>query len=300
MNRSIRNLALAAVTALGIQGTSAQDGAALEYVTWYEPTNAYTVEVPDGWLVDGVALDVPGGGIAPNIFLFSPESAAVVVVGSGDTELYAEPDAALGLVEGDSLLIGDGLSLTVAPYESPLAYLETYLRHDLLMDVCATLTITDTAKAEGEQEGYEEGELTLDCAYADGSATGYFYANIYATDSAEYGVMWMVGDVYGYLAEPGYEAQAETALVHLLETYTPAAETVAIDNTISEPAVTTAETQADPDTFSQAQYDAYMEAQTSAMISNMMTMQHETTMTIINNIGGSGNSYEWQYEYDYP
>lgn len=50
---------------------------------------------------------------------------------------------------------------------------------------------------------------------------------------------------------------------------------------------------------------AYLEAmrklqhqqQTTAMISNMLRMQHETNMTIIRNMGSTPYKYEYRYEY---
>ncbi|MEO2091006.1 MAG: hypothetical protein ABGY75_16160 [Gemmataceae bacterium] len=37
--------------------------------------------------------------------------------------------------------------------------------------------------------------------------------------------------------------------------------------------------------------------QTTAMISNMMRMQHQTNMTIIRNMGSTPYKYEYKYEY---
>jgi hypothetical protein len=43
--------------------------------------------------------------------------------------------------------------------------------------------------------------------------------------------------------------------------------------------------------------DLYTQQQTTAMMSNMLAMQHQTNMTIINNIGGG--DYEWTWTYTY-
>jgi hypothetical protein len=293
--RRLFALAVTLSLALVVQGVaSAQDDASLQFVSWQEPQDAaYTVDVPDGWVVDGATVDV-FGTLEPSLYLFSPGNTAVVILTAPEATIYAEPTGK-GYTEGESIAVSETISAIVRRYEDPLIYLEDYLRGTLLIDACAILTVTDAQGYEQTDPTVAEGDLTVSCQYPDGSATGYFYGSIFTATADDGSLLWMPGDIYGYLAEPGYEAQAEEALVRAVQSYTPTTQMVAADNTYVDNSGTDS---TDTDAYLQAQQDMYQSQQTYAMMSNMLAMQHETNMAIISNIGGGGYTYEYEWVYD--
>lgn len=293
--RSLSRLFILLALLVAVQGmAAAQDGEA-QYVTWTESNNDFSFDIPYGWIVDAYIVDMLGQR-APYIFVFEPEDRAVIMAGVPSSTLYLDSSAH---TQGDQVTL-DGYTLTVSPYQTPAEFLENYLRTEILPDSCGTIFIVLIADAEPTDEGSEAAEITLECHFDGGYANGVFYLQTMSAELEGVGKMWMPTDFYGYLAEPTFEGQAQAALERMADSFsvseqmTQAQQTTTTTN-VDTPANQTADSGYDPDAFLQAQQELYQQQQTTAMISNMMQMQHETSMAIINNIGSS--SYEYDYEW---
>jgi len=296
--RALTRLFILLVLLLAAQGMAgAQDAGSLQFVNWAESSNAFSFDIPYGWTVEAYTVDVLGTP-APYVYVFEPEQRAVVIAGAPSSAAYLDLDASLGYTEGSQVPL-EGYTFTVGAYQPPAAYLENYLRTDILAGACDTIFIVQIADAQPTDAESAAAEISLECHDADGMTNGYFYLQTMATPIEGAGQMWMPTDFYGYLAEPAYEAQAEQALLQMASSFTINQNTVQPDTTVvnnTQPPVNqTTDSGYDPDAFLAAQQELYQQQQTAAMISNMMQMQHEASMAIINNIGSS--SYDYDYEW---
>jgi hypothetical protein len=196
----------------------AQEAPALQFVQWSEPTaNLFTAELPDGWSVNAGVVDVLGQPI-PNVVAASPDQTAAVIAGLNQPYVFALPDATQGLTEGSSFSYGN-VSVVVRPEQTPAAFLEEYLNAMLIGTTCEQISFQPLNTQQGNDPNYVSGEVTLTCTYPGNQATGYFYLGIYRLQ-LEFGQVWIPGDLFGYLAEPGREADAEAAMARLAQTLT--------------------------------------------------------------------------------
>jgi hypothetical protein len=283
----LRIVLLVLLLALMAGVAGAQEDVQLQFVTWQEPySNEFGFEAPEGWQVDATSYSL-FGYTQPYVVMMEPGERAAVIAGVSAPQVFAEPNAALGLYTGDSFEL-EGVTVTVAEYQSPVDFLYGYLNDFLVPAVCENFTVQETRPWEVVEVGTEEGDLILTCTYPEGEAFGYFYAAMYRVENPDFGTIWMLGDFSGYLAEAGYEAQADAALVRLVETFSYNQES------IPQPDTSITQTE-DPDAYQQMMQDY----QTTAMISNMLSMQHQTNMAIINNIGGGSGGWTYEYQYQY-
>lgn len=295
-HRALSRLFILLALLVAAQGmTAAQDGEP-QYVTWTESNNLFAFDIPYGWIVDAYTFDL-FGQTAPFFYVFEPEERAVIIAGLPTATLYLD---SANYAEGETVTL-DGYTFTVGAYQTPADYLENYLRTDILAYVCDTVFIVLIADAEPTDEGSTAAEISLECHYAEGGyANGFFYLQTMQAEIEGVGLMWMPTDFYGYLAEPEVEAQTVAAMQQMEATFTisqqATLQTEAVVNSNAEtPVSNTTGSDYDPDAFLAAQQELYQQQQTAAMISNMLQMQHQTSMAIINNIGGSGTTYEYQW-----
>lgn len=295
--RALTRLFILLALLVAVQGmTAAQDSGSLQFVTWTEANNAFAFDIPYGWTVEAYTVDVFGAR-APYVYVFEPQERAVVLAGAPSSVAYLDLDASLGYAEGEQVTL-EGYTFTVGAYQTPADYLRHYLTTDILANACDTVFFIQIADAEPTDAESAAAETTLECHNEDGMTNGYFYLQTMVSPIEGGGQMWMPTDFYGYLAEPAFEAQAEQALVQMASSFViseMAAQpnTTVVNNTADTPFNQTADNGYDPDAFLQAQQELYQQQQTTAMISNMLQMQHETSMAIINNIGGYDYEYEW-------
>jgi hypothetical protein len=297
--RGLSRLLILLVLLVAAQGMTAAQNGEPTYVTWTESNNRFAFDIPYGWVVDAYTFDLYGQ-TAPYVFVFEPQEHAVVIAGIPSSTLYLDSSA---YTEGEQVTL-DGFDMTVAPFQAPVDYLERYLRTEILNDSCNTIFIVQKADAEPTDEGSVAAQISLECHFDGGYANGFFYLQTMRTELDGVGLLWMPTDFYGYLAEPAFEAQAEAALMQMKTSFTISEQPEQPQQTTANtPINTSADTPVqpvqtndsgyDPDAFLQAQRELYQQQQTTAMISNMLQMQHETNMTIINNIGGYDYEYEW-------
>ena len=297
--RALTRLFILLAVLVAVQGmTAAQDTGSLQFVNWAESSNAFSFDIPYGWVVEAYTVNVLGTP-APYAYVFEPEERAVVIAGAPSSVAYLDLDPSLGYAEGDQVPL-EGYTFTVGAYQTPAQYLEHYLRTDILADACDTIFIVQIADAQATDAESTAAEIRLECHAAGGMTNGYFYLQTLATPIEGAGQMWMPTDFYGYLAEPQLEAQAEQALMQMATSFIIndmqiQTDTTVVNNNTQPPVNQTTDSGHDPDAFLQAQQELYQQQQTTAMISNMLQMQHETSMAIINNIGSS--SYDYDYEW---
>jgi hypothetical protein len=174
---------------------------------------------------------------------------------------------------------------------APVKWLERYLRDEVL-DLCA-ITVTAAYHYEAIQPGVDAGDLTLECAKPDGLLQGYFYLATARGDAPGAGRVWLPASFFGYVVEPGHEAEAQAVLLRLVESLRIAS----YDAPLAPINGSTSDASAG-DAYLQARRELFQQQQTTAMISSMMEMQHLSNMTIINNLGGWDYDYEWTWSYD--
>lgn len=298
-NRALTRLIVLMALLVAVQGmAAAQDAGSLQFVTWTESSNAFAFDIPYGWTVEAYTVDVFGMS-APYVYVFEPEERAVVIAGSPSSVAYLDIDASQGYAEGDTVPV-EGYTFVAGAYQTPAVYLEHYLRQDVLANACDSVFIVQIADAEPTDAESAASEISLECHFDGGMANGYFYLQTMSTPIEGVGQMWMPTDFYGYLAEPAFVAQAEQALAQMAQSFTinetaAQPQTATVDTPADAPVNQTTDSGYDPDAFLQAQQELYQQQQTAAMISNMMQMQHEASMAIINNIGSSSTTYEYQW-----
>ena len=298
-SRALTRLFILLAVLVAAQGmAAAQDAGNLQFVNWAESSNAFSFDIPYGWIVEAYTVNVLGTR-APYVYVFEPEERAVVIAGAPSSVAYLDLDPSLGYAEGDQVPL-EGYTFTASAYQTPAQFLENYLRTDILAEACDTIFIVQIADAQATDAESTAAEISLECHAADGMTNGYFYLQTLATPIEGAGQMWMPTDFFGYLSEPQLEAQAEQALLQMASSFTinhmrTQQDTTVVDNSIETPVNQTTDSGYDPDAFLQAQQELYQQQQTTAMLSNMMQMQHETSMAIINNIGSS--SYDYEYEW---
>jgi hypothetical protein len=285
---------LALFTAIG--GAGAQD-AQTELVPWIEPGSSFGAMVPADWQVQGGALDLFGMGILPQIVAVSPDQSQVIVVGADRVYAFVEPNVAVGIAEGDTLPIG----LTALSLYQPADFLHEYLQMWLVDGgTCSSITVTPDANAEQSQPSYLAGEVDLTCAYSAGQASGRFYAGIYIVDDPNLGRVWIVGDLFGYLADAGQEASAESVLSTVVQTlsYAPQGGGAGDAGTgYGDPYADGVGT--DADAMLAQQMNAQINQMTSSHFTNTMVDQMNWFQQNQEMIMGIRTEYDAQYEYQW-
>lgn len=292
--RAIPRLFVLLAVMLAAYGMTAAQDTETTYVTWTESNDAFAFDIPYGWTVDAYTTDVFGQR-APYVFVFAPEDRAVVMAGTPSSTLYLD---SANYAQGEQVPLEEYV-LTVSPYETPADYLENYLRTQILNTSCDTIFIVSIGDATPTDAESAASEISLECHFDGGYANGYFYLQTMSAEIENMGLMWMPTDFYGYLSEPEMEAQADAALDRMAATFVVNSSAPTEQNTpvthVETPVAPTDDSGYDPDAFLQAQQELYQQQQTTAMISNMLQMQHETSMAIINNIGSSNTTYDYEW-----
>jgi hypothetical protein len=277
------------------QGMTAAQDNAQQYVTWTEADNRFAFNIPYGWNVEAYVMDVLGEA-APYVFVFEPEERAVITAGAPSSEIYVDSPT---YAEGEAVTL-EGHQFIARAYEAPTDTLEQYLRSNVLTDTCDTIFIVLKADAEPTDVDSAAAQIDLECHYDGTYANGHFYMQTLRLDVPDVGVVWMPTDFYGYLAEPDVEGLTQAALEQIKASFVVNETTIQPDETVVSNTVDTMTQQTDdsgydPDAFLAAQQELYQQQQTTAMISNMLQMQHETSMAIINNIGSSNTTYDYEW-----
>lgn len=269
-------------------GVISQSPSNLTFVSFTDPREgAFRVDVPQGWAVEGGMYDVFGTKL---IFygMTSPDESVVTFVGQTEILISLQPTPQLtqaGYPEGSAVYADNNFYIRVAAYQTGAEAARVLVEANFAplcsqFEFTAIRELPDASGFTADQTALiSAGEVAYTCTIEGVPAVGYQYATTYATVDPTYGQVWMIQDIYGFIAEASRVDEAITALVRASNTLS-----------ISEGWIRQQQQQ-----FAQQQMNdpAYY-----ALLSQVSATMHETNMAIINSIGG-GSTWEWEYTYDY-
>jgi hypothetical protein len=291
----------------------------LQFAAWTEPTTAmFSAELPLGWSAEGSVVDLLGYP-QPHIVAYPPEQTMLLIAGMDQPYVFTEPNPAAGLTEG-STFNNESLPVTVWSMPAPTDFLQEYLTASLSGSICEGITFEPLPAQPTGDPNRTSGEVRLTCTYLGNQATGYFFVNLYTLPDPTLGMLWLPADLYGYLAEPGFEAQAEAALLRLASTLTvgtgaqmpadpamqqgmpadPGADMV--DPALMQPMPNDPSADLMDQMMAQqlqSQMDQMMRSHTIQMFNSQMYWNCVNTATIYGTPADCGGGSTTQYEYDY-
>ncbi|MDE3167780.1 MAG: hypothetical protein KGN36_18410 [Acidobacteriota bacterium] len=225
-----------AATAGAASGTA---GGNPRWVRWQDPKeNAFSLEVPAGWTVDGGALRFAAVDIRKTVRATSPDGRIRVTGGDPDLPTFTEPNQMLamaGFREGSWYSPGYGVNMMVRRYTPGTQFAQQYVS-GIAARGCADLAFTGARDrpdadaplnrlmsglaAAGGIMQIRTGETTFTCRQNGQPAEGYYLAgSLRAGMAGSPSAIWHVEYLYGYLAAAAKAAAAREVLAHMLATY---------------------------------------------------------------------------------
>ena len=205
----------------------------IHYVSWTDPLEgAFTIQVPEGWSVEGGMIHRNALDPRTVVVLKSPDGA--ITLSGGDAELpgfvLPNPQWASVFPEGSWYSPGAGIQWQVRRYTPAVPFGEQYLKLKL-NGVCAELTIQDrrerpdlaqvmdrqaASASQMARVTNSAGEIAFTCSLNGQPKQGYL---LVTTQLVQSGVLnlWYAKDLLGYLASPGRAKEAETVLAHVAQ-----------------------------------------------------------------------------------
>jgi hypothetical protein len=190
---------------------------AANWTTFQDPNeNAFTVEVPQGWTVNGGMFRMGYSDYRPMVDLRSPDGKVNIRLGDVSIPSYSIPNQNHSQ-EGSTIDLGAQAQLTVARYRSGKEYAPLYAR--VRFKDCKSLTpqaINSPPPAPDQPELAEvkqttTGEVSYSC---DGSRTAYVYSK-----SALYGPFWQVHALWSFEAPSDQVLSARAIIEHAVKSY---------------------------------------------------------------------------------
>jgi hypothetical protein len=205
--------------------TAGKPGGPITFTTWTEPREgAYSMSVPQGWQAVGGMYRLSATDVRSGLTLASPDGQIRVILGDSNLGTFIEPNqmmAYAGLREGMYYQLGDGSKLLIQRYldgqQGARKYAET-----LVSKECSGVQITandarpDVAAKFGplaRSEGMPNtqltgGDVTFTCTIDGTVVHGTIVAATVKPFPGKSG-LWYVYRLYGYLAAPGREQDAQ-------------------------------------------------------------------------------------------
>ena len=223
------------------QAPAAASGA-LGFVRWTDPKEeAFSVDVPQGWSATGGLYRLSATDVRPNVRLLSPDHQVYVFVNDARLGAFIEPSpmlARFGLREGSLYQLADGSRLPVRRYQPGPQFAGNYASELIAKDftglrltasgerpdLAAAYTQELRAEAEGIPGGnfsVVAGEASFVCAPRGSDDPqpwkGYLSAGtVLARGQAN---LWFVHRIFGYVAAPGRQDEAERVCRQAARTY---------------------------------------------------------------------------------
>lgn len=190
---------------------------AANWTTFQDPNEqAFTVEVPQGWTVNGGLFRLGYSDYRVMVDLRSADGKVNIRLGDVSIPTYAVPSQ-LHSQEGSAIDLGAQAQMTVARYRTGRDYAVAYSK--VRFQDCKSLaprTVTMPAAPPGPRELAEvkqstEGEATYVC---DGSRAAYVYA-----ETASYGGFWQVHQLRSFEAPADQVLPAAAIIDHAVKTF---------------------------------------------------------------------------------
>ena len=202
-----------------------QPAGPITFTTWTEPReNTYSLSVPQGWQTVGGMYRLSATDIRSGVTMASPDGQIRVRVGDSNLGTFIEPNqmmAYAGLREGMYYGLGDGSKLLIERYLNGQQTAQQYAQ-TLASKECSGLQIASSnarpdvaqtyapqARAEGMPAAQlTAGDVAFTCTIGGSAVRGKFIAATVLPFPGKSG-LWYVYRLYGYLAAPGHEQDAE-------------------------------------------------------------------------------------------
>ena len=210
-----RRLAHAVGGLLGVAACSS----ALQWTAYTEPAEqAYSAEVPRGWLVTGTIARRAVIGPALYMRLLAPDRQAYVVLGDPSLTIFTTPSS-VGL--GGRAWQGQ----VVQPYVASIAFAQTYAMHTL-SQLCGNLAIDTTQArpdltsgpwaAANSNARHDAGEVRFHCQRNGVAMRGVVEVDNYIYPSNIGGSIWAVDLLAASFAPTDRSAALESVTHHVL------------------------------------------------------------------------------------
>ena len=208
----------------------------LSFTRWQDPhENAFTVEVPDQWRVQGGLFRFTSIDVRSAVEAISPDGQVRVTLGDAEVPTFTVPNQMLtnlGFREGSWYSPGYNEKFLVRRYLPGQAFAKDYVMRQL-SKVCSAPQILEerdrrdvsqslnaTYARSGLPVRVDAGEVTFTCQQAGQLKHGiYFASTVLVTDSSSGTGIWRPDYLYGYLASAGKQDVAQAALNKLIESF---------------------------------------------------------------------------------
>ena len=221
---------------------SASPGApAVNWVRWQDPKeNAFSIEVPAGWKVNGGLFRFAPLDTRPAWEAVSPDGQIRITGGDPQLGPFTEPNQVLamaGFREGSEYSPGYGLRYIVRRYVSGAPFVREYVTARA-PQFCTGLAITDNRDRSdadaainviyqrygtmGVMMQIHSGEVSFTCNRQGRAMAGYYFASTLRTQSAGMpGGLWLAQNLCGYLAPRDQAQLAQSIAKHIVESGKP-------------------------------------------------------------------------------
>ncbi len=223
----VQNAGQGSSQSAGYETVSAQSQSGLAFTPWRDPREgAFTMNVPQGWKVQGGLVRSSAIDPHPVVFAISPDRRIQIFYGDPNLIPREVPNrltAFARIREGQTTRASWGGPVLMARYESGAQFSRDYVGSQLcrtpqitgggtLQD--ATRQLNAAAVNYGRTQGAEAQAWVGDTDFRCGAQAGYVRASTVLAGSATgQGVgMWFVMELTGFLADPSEAAEARNVL----------------------------------------------------------------------------------------
>ena len=211
--------------------------AAVQYVRWTDPREqAFSVEVPKGWKVQGGLFRFAPVDVRGAIEVVSPDGDVRITAGDAELPSFTEPSPMLtmtGFQEGSWYSPGYGVNMMVRRYLPGLAFAQEYAASRVARG-CTDVRIGESRERPDAVQAVNEvnarfgvygisqqltaGEVFFTARAGGRPAEGYCFAGTQQTQMSGMG-LWKVEHLFTALASAEKKDLARDVLVHLIESY---------------------------------------------------------------------------------
>src|ERR1035437_9045926 len=221
---------------------SASPGApAVNWVRWQDPKeNAFSIEVPAGWKVNGGVFRFVPLDTRPAWEAVSPDGQTRITGGDPQLGPFTEPNQVLamaGFREGSEYSPGYGLRYIVRRYVSGAPFVREYVTARA-PQFCTGLAITDNRDRSdadaainaiyqrygsmGVMMQIHSGEASFTCDQQGRAMAGYYFASMLRTQAVGMpGGLWLAQNLCGDLAPRDQAQLAQSIAKHIVESGKP-------------------------------------------------------------------------------
>jgi hypothetical protein len=200
----------------------ASAGRSVQWVSFTEPDEqAFSTEVPQGWMVAGSVARRAALGPTPYLRLLSPDRQAYIVLGDPSITLFTTP-----LRSTSTRPAWQGQ--VIRAYESSISFARDYVTQ-ILPAVCAQVSVTAQKERPDLTQGpwaranpdarHSGGEVSFTCRRGDTQMFGTVEAETYINPGPANigGATWTVDLLAGHFAPPGRQVAVRTLMEHVVK-----------------------------------------------------------------------------------